>query len=130
MTEFYAEGGWTMYPTTLFGLLALASAALLVARPERRFVPLFLSLNALTLFTGFLGTLWGLTGAVKATLNAAPADVQTIVGACCTQALSSLLLASVFVVVGLMGAASGAVRVALSPPAEPPERPLSVLPAP
>ncbi|MDP1824448.1 MAG: hypothetical protein Q8L48_14435 [Archangium sp.] len=117
MTDFFAEGGWTMYPTMLFGALTVGWSLVLAARPERRFVPLFLALGALTTMTGFLGTLWGLTGLVKASANAAPADVQTIMSACATQALNSLLLGSVLVVVATLGAASGALRVALTPQA-------------
>lgn len=114
MNEFYQEGGWTMFPATLFGVLAVLSSLLLAVRPERRFVPLFLSLNGLTLMTGLLGTLWGLTGVVKAATNADPMDVKLIVSACATQALNTLLLGLMFVVAALLGAALGAGRVALA----------------
>jgi hypothetical protein len=112
MTDFFAEGGGTMFPTALFGLLAVTASLLLAARPERRFLPLLLSLSA----PGFLGTMWGLTGVVKAAANAAAADVQTIVAACATQALNSLLLACVFVVLAMLGASSGALRGAMGRP--------------
>lgn len=112
MLEFFGEGGWTMYPTALFGLMAIAASFVLAVRPERRFVPLVVSLGCLTLLTGFLGTMWGLTGVVKAAANAAPEDVKDIVSACATQALSSLRLATVMVVIAAMGAVSGAFRVA------------------
>jgi hypothetical protein len=58
--NFYLEGGWGMYPTTLFGFLLVASGVLLLLRPERRFVPLVLSLGLLTLTSGMLGTAMGL----------------------------------------------------------------------
>jgi hypothetical protein len=119
MSDFYGDGGWTMYPTTLFGLLTVVSALVLALRPERRFLPLFLSLSALTLMTGFLGTMWGVTGLVKAAANADPADVKTIMTACATQALNSLMLGSIFVVVAILAVASGALRVALARPAVP-----------
>jgi hypothetical protein len=117
MTNFFDEGGWTMFPTMLFGALTVLSSLLLATRPERRFVPMFLSLSALTIMTGFLGTMWGVTGLVKAYANANPADVKMIMTACATQALNSLLLAFVLVVVGVLGATSGALRVALTRPA-------------
>ncbi|MFZ5446653.1 MAG: hypothetical protein ACOZQL_42085 [Myxococcota bacterium] len=112
MGDLFLEGGWTMYPTMLFGALMLGVSGLIAARPERRFVPLLLSLGGLSLFSGFLGTMWGLTGMVKAFANAAPADVRTIMTACATQALNSLLLAALLVTLSLVGAALGAVRVA------------------
>jgi hypothetical protein len=116
VTNFFDEGGWTMYPTMLFGALTVLSALALALRPERRFVPLFLSLSGLTIMTGLLGTMWGVTGIVKAYANADVADVKTIMTACATQALNSLLLALVMVVMGILGATSGALRVALTRP--------------
>ena len=116
MGDFFNEGGFTMYPTMLFGLLAVLSSLVLAARPEARYVPMFISLCALTVMTGFLGTMVGVTGLVKASANAAPADMQMIMTACATQALNSLLLASGLVVVGILGATSGAVRFAIARP--------------
>lgn len=116
MGALFSEGGWTMYPTMLFGLLTLCVSALIAARPERRFVPLLVSLGSLSLFSGFLGTMWGLTGMVKAFENAAPEDTRTIMTACATQALNSLLLAALLVTLSLVGASLGAVRVAMTRP--------------
>lgn len=116
MDDFYSEGGWTMYPTTLFGMLAVISSIILAARPERRFVPLVLSLDALTLFTGFLGTMWGLTGVVKSVANADAAGQQELIIGCATQALSSLLLACALVCLAILCAASGALRLATTRP--------------
>lgn len=116
MTDFFDEGGWTMFPTMLFGVLTVIASLVLAVRAERRFIPLFLSLSALTLMTGFLGTMWGVTGLVKAYANADVVDLKTIMTACATQALNSLLLASVLVVIGILGATSGALRVAIARP--------------
>lgn len=115
MTDLFSEGGWTTYPTALFGALTVLSSLVLAARPERRFVPLLVSLCALTMMTGFLGTMWGAAGLVKSAANAAPADAQALMSACATQALNSLLLASACVALALLGAASGALRVSLAP---------------
>ena len=112
MADFFAEAGWTVFPTALFGVLAVAASLVLAARPERRFLPLMLSLSGLTLFTGLLGTMWGMAGVVKAMANAAAADLHEIGAACATQALDSLLLACVFVVLAMLAASSGALRVA------------------
>jgi hypothetical protein len=117
MAQLFSEGGWTMYPTALFGALAVLASLVIAARPERRYVPLLVSLCALTVATGFLGTMWGATGLVKALENAAPEDARVIVLACATQALNSLLLASICVVLAILGATSGALRVSLAKPA-------------
>jgi hypothetical protein len=112
MSELYSEGGWTMYPTTLFGVLTVVVALVLAVRPERRFVPLFISTSALTIMTGMLGTVVGLTGVVKAAANADAVDLKEIITACATQALNSMLVALVCVVVALLGVGAGALRVA------------------
>ena len=79
MTQFFDEGGWTMFPTMLFGVLTVIAS-------------------------------------LKAYANADVADLKMIMTACATQALNSLLLASVLVVFGILGATSGALRVAISRP--------------
>jgi Na+/H+ antiporter NhaA len=57
--SFFCDGGWGMYPTSVFGLCLVASAALLVLRPERRYLLLATALSLLTLGSGVLGTLVG-----------------------------------------------------------------------
>jgi hypothetical protein len=58
--SFFHEGGAGMYPTAFAGFLLLASACLLAFRPERRFVPLVVSLGLFTLCTGVFATSVGL----------------------------------------------------------------------
>ena len=58
--SFFYEGGLGMYPTAIAGFLLLASACLLAFRPERRLVPLVVSLALLTLGTGVFATSVGL----------------------------------------------------------------------
>ncbi len=113
MTELFLEGGWTTYPTALFGVLAVVAGVQVARVPTKRFVPLLVSLSALTMTTGFLGTIWGLAGIVKSVGNAAPEDTRMLVLACATQALNSLLIGSMLVVVALIAASSGALRLAL-----------------
>lgn len=103
-----------MFPTTLFGFLAMGASALVAVRPERRFVPLVIALSVVTLCTAMLGSVIGVLGVVRATANAAPADVTNIVSACAVQALSSLLVAFVCLSLASFGAAAGALRHALA----------------
>lgn len=113
MLDLFLEGGWTMFPTTLFGVLAMGASAVIALRPERRFVPLLVSLSMMTLSTAMLGSVIGVLGVVKASANAAPADVSTLVSACATQALSSLLIAFICLSLSSLGTAAGAFRHAL-----------------
>ena len=102
-----------MFPTTLFGFLALGAAALVALRPERRFVPLVIASSVMTLSMALLGAVIGTLGVVRASGNAAPADLVPLVTACGVQALSSLLVAFLCLTLASVGTAIGAVRHAL-----------------
>jgi hypothetical protein len=56
---YFRDGGWGMYPTLVCGLVLLAAALKYALRPERRFVPLLVALNVLTLSAGALGFVSG-----------------------------------------------------------------------
>ena len=77
--------------------------------PERRFVPLFLTLTALTSWSDS-GHDAGRDGVVKCA-NADVADRDIMTGSA-LQAFSGPALACIFVVLALLGAASSALRVA------------------
>ena len=115
MTEFFLEGGWTMLPTALFGFLAVVSSLLIAWKPERRFVPLLLSLSALTTVAGISGTVMALIGVLKAAAHYGGEERSTIVLAGTAESLNNVVLAFLFVVVAILGASSGAVRLALRP---------------
>lgn len=112
--ELFSEAGWPVFPTTLFGTMTVAVSVWLSVRPERRFVPLIIALAALTVCTALMGSCVGLLGVVKAAQNAAAEDVRTIVLACLTQALSSVLVAFALITVAGLGTAAGALRHALA----------------
>ena len=49
------DGGWGMYPTSVFGLLLIGAGLLFFFRPEARFIPLVVCTGVLTLAAGVLG---------------------------------------------------------------------------
>lgn len=104
-----------MFPTTAFGLLSLGASALVAVRPERRFVPLVVSSGVMTLCMALLGSVIGVLGVVRASANAAPADLASIINACAVQALASLLVAFLCLTLASIGTAIGAARHALRP---------------
>ncbi len=57
--EHFRDGGLGMYPTLVFGLVLLVVAGRYATRPERRYVPLLVALNLLTLSAGALGFVSG-----------------------------------------------------------------------
>lgn len=60
MSDFFVAGGWGMYPTLLAGLGLLVASILYARNPDRRYVPLMLSLGVFTLIAGGLGFVTGL----------------------------------------------------------------------
>lgn len=116
---FFRDGGWGMYPTSLFGFLLVAAGVLCVIRPERRFVPLLLSLAAMTLGSGLLGCTVGLV----TTFHYLPRVVDvsqrfTIAALGTAESLNNVVLALILVVLASVLAALAAVRSAIRSPAE------------
>jgi hypothetical protein len=56
--NFFTAGGYGMYPISIDGFFLLASTLLLVLRPERRLIPLVISLGLLTPRTRHCGWYW------------------------------------------------------------------------
>jgi hypothetical protein len=105
----FHEGGWGMYPTLFFGLLALAVAALYAVRPERRFVPLVVSTSLLTLVSGVLGFVRGVSASFVHVTDAADRAVAMVgVG----ESAHNVTLALVFVVLVLLATTVGSLRTA------------------
>ena len=116
MFDLFADGGLTMYPTALFGSLTVLAALLIAFKPELRFTPLLLGAGALTTISGLLGVAMGITGVLKASVNAAPADRTELMVACTGQAFSNLAFSLVFLMISVLLASTGAVRIAFARP--------------
>jgi hypothetical protein len=109
---FFRDGGPGMIPTTLVGFLLVASGVLYVLRPERRFVPLLLSLGVVTLGAGLLGFVVGVVKSFHA-LPQLPSELRFTVAALgCAESLNNVVLALILIVVAGLLAAVAALRVA------------------
>src|SRR5262249_25411547 len=105
-------GGWGMYPTALFGLLMVAAAIAYARRPEKRFVPLQLSLGILTLSAGSLGFVTGLLKSPGPVCKGGAAPrFSWLIGL--GETLNNLALAFALVVLAVLVASVGALRLAL-----------------
>ncbi len=116
LSELFADGGYSLWPTTLFGLLAVASAVAVALRPGPRFVPLLLWLGTLTTLSAGLGLCLGLAGVVDATVAAAPEVRAELITACTAQALVNVAVGLVLLAGAAMVATTGALRLAARPP--------------
>lgn len=113
-TTFFRDGGWGMYPTTLFGFLLVASGVLCLLRPERRFAPLVGSLGVMTLGSGLLGFCTGLATTFHYIPQVPLAERFTIAALGCAESLNNLILALILLVLAGVLTALAAGRAALS----------------
>lgn len=119
MFEFFANGGFGMYPVLIFGFLAVASAVLFLLRPERRGVGLLVALGISTACAGLLGFFTGVIGVFRY-LRQVPAEEQLAVLIQGTsESLNNVVLALIMVLVTSLVAAAGAFRASRLPVAAP-----------
>lgn len=97
-SNFYQNGGWGMYPTTLFGFFLVATGVLLLFRPERKYVPLVASLGLLTLLSGMLGCSVGLVVSFRYVQNLPAQEQFTVAVIGCAESLNNVVLALLIVV--------------------------------
>src|SRR5262245_58562050 len=74
MTHWFQLGGFPMWFTLVFGVLSIAASLRYAARPERRLVPLTISLGMMTLLNGAFGFVAGLIMSLNGLPKAAAAE--------------------------------------------------------
>lgn len=108
--NFYEKGGWGMYPTTLFGFFLVASAVLLLLRPERRYVLPVVTLGIITASSGVLGCATGFINTFLY-IQELPAEEQVKIAAIgCAESLNNVVLAFLIIVIASLVATGAAVR--------------------
>jgi hypothetical protein len=112
--EAFKLGGPGMIPTTIFGLILVAAAVLYARRPDRRYVPLLISLNVLTLTSGGLGFAIGMIKTLGGASGGAAGEAGLIAMAGLGESLYNMALAFALMVLGGLVAAVGAARIAAS----------------
>lgn len=111
MIEAFHLGGFGMFPTALFGLILLASSIRYAVTPERRYVPLQLSLAIMTLASGAFGCVTGLIKTFTS-LGGGVADPFRIGLVGTGESLCNMALALGVVTLGAIAASVGAYRIA------------------
>ena len=121
MGEMFRNGGFGMYPTTVFGLLLLAATLRYAVSPAARLVPLQISLGILTMASGGLGFVTGLIKSVSAIDGVGP-DQRWIWLLGMGESLNNVALALVLVTMGSLAASVGALRLGRAAAAGEPAR--------
>ncbi|AKF10118.1 hypothetical protein [Sandaracinus amylolyticus] len=112
MLEAFRLGGWGMFPTLVFGLLAVAASLRYAVRPDTRFVPLLVSSSLLTLAAGSLGFVTGLIASSNY-IASAPDHRVWLIGL--GESLNNVALALILVGAGLVATTIGALRAVNAP---------------
>jgi hypothetical protein len=119
MSDFFVAGGWGMYPTLLAGLALLATSIIYSRRPERRYVPLMLSLGLFTLVAGGLGFITGLMACLSGYGGPAAGHEPTLLTYGIQEALHNVVLALLLSMLAALFASVGAWRLSRQPEAAP-----------
>jgi hypothetical protein len=109
MLEAFRIGGWGMFPTLLCGVLTLVVSVRYAVRPEKRLVPLLVSLNAMTLLAGTLGFVTGVISCTRYLSNMDKVKpAVALIGA--GEALHNVALALLLMMFAIIATSLGAFR--------------------
>lgn len=111
MLNAFREGGFPMIPTALIGLLLVAASIRYAITPERRYVPLQLSLGIMTLASGGLGFVMGVMKSVQYLSNV-PASDRWIWAVGVGESLNNLALSFAMITLAALAASVGSARIA------------------
>jgi hypothetical protein len=119
--ELFRDGGWGMYPTLACGLVLLAAALKYALRPERRFVPLLVALNILTLSAGALGFVSGVITTARHLEGVGETRSTLVAFLGVGESLNNVAFALMFVTAGAIAVTLGAWKIAFQRPATMPD---------
>ncbi|MFO0759446.1 MAG: hypothetical protein U0359_23335 [Byssovorax sp.] len=115
MREAFISGGWGMYPTLVFGLLMIGASVRYAIRPEKRAVPLLVSLGIMSLLSGALGFVTGVIKSFLAMGQVKP-DERWIWMLGVGESLNVMALALVLALLASLVATVGVYRLSRVPP--------------
>jgi hypothetical protein len=117
MMEAFRLGGWGMYPTSLFGVLAIAAAVWYARSPQRQRLVLFCIASTVALGAGVLGLVTGIMATLRH--SAGMPDQSAMIAQGTFESLNNLSLALVLFILGGIVAGVGAWRAATPRRGEP-----------
>lgn len=115
MREAFHMGGWGMYPTAFFGVLMIGISIRYALQPDKRYVPLQVSLGIMTFLAGALGFVTGLIASFSH-LDQVPADHKWISLLGVGESLNNVALALALIQTAMLAIAVGAYRLSRAEP--------------
>ncbi len=110
MKDFFAAGGFGMYPIAVFGFLLVAVCVLYVLRPQARYQRLAITLGITTFMTGLLGTSLGVILSARYIYHVELARQLGVFALGIEESLHNIVLALILVVLASVIFAVGALR--------------------
>jgi hypothetical protein len=108
--DFFAAGGWGMYPTLIFGFLLISVLGLYVLRGEDRLRRLGAPLWVATIASGVLGTAVGICNTVHYAMAQPREEQLSLLAMGTEESLHNLVLALLVTMVGALIACLGVLR--------------------
>lgn len=109
-SNFFLEGGFGMYPTTIVGILLVAAAVVNLLQVKRHMARLLRSLGLLTLVSGALGSGTGIINTFHYLQRVAPAEQFKLAALGCAESLNNMVLALLFLGLTLLMVCIGSLR--------------------
>jgi hypothetical protein len=116
-TNFYAAGGWGMYPVSLMGFFLIVSSVLFALRPGPRGGKLVLVFGVVTFASGLLGATVGICNSAHFIPQVDPSKQLEILALGFEESLHDVVLALMLVVVAGLISAVGTLRGSAAPSA-------------
>lgn len=112
MLEAFRTGGWGMYPTTIIGVVLVATALRQAMRPEARRLAVVRGLSLLALLSGCLGFITGVIKTFTSLSSLEPHDAPVVALIGVGESLANIGLALVILIVAWIATTIGAARAA------------------
>jgi hypothetical protein len=98
--DFYASGGWGMYPTTLFGFVLVLAGCRYLFRPQSSLLRIIATSAVLTASSGVLAMCTGLLIVFTYVQSVPPADAAKVAVVGAAQAMVNIVFALILVNLG------------------------------
>lgn len=117
LAEAFRDGGFIMYPTAVFGFLAIAAGLLYLVRPESRYAPVVFCTGFLTVASGLLGTAAGLITTFRYLQQVPQLEQVKIAALGAAESIHNITLALLLTILGGMLTLGGVLRSVRRPAA-------------